>query len=114
ENLPIDVARAMGVDLLIVSDADYPLQPRANLNTIPSITNQMIGILMRKDSDRQLRTLGAQDVLISLQLGDFSSYDFANTPKIVGAGEVAATAVAERLRTLALSDADYARYLAIR
>jgi NTE family protein len=111
ENLPIDVARTMGVDLLIVSDADYPLQPRKNLDTLPSITNQMIGILMRRDSDRQLRTLGPRDVLISLQLGSFSSYDFANTPKIVGAGVTAAVGVATRLASLALSDADYARYL---
>ncbi len=111
ENLPIDIARAMGVDLLIVADADYPLQPRKNLDSLPSITNQMIGILMRRDSDRQLRTLKANDVLISLQLGDFSSYDFPDTPKIVGAGEVAAEGVEARLRALALSDADYARYL---
>jgi NTE family protein len=114
ENLPIDVARSMGVDLLIVSDADYPLQPRKNLDSLARITNQMIGILMRRDSDRQLRTLGANDVLISLQLGDFSSYDFANTPKIVGAGETAATGMAARLKPLALSDADYARFLAAR
>jgi NTE family protein len=114
ENLPIDVARSMGVDLLIVSDADYPLQPLKNLDSLPRITNQMIGILMRKDSNRQLRTLGANDVLINLQLGDFSSYDFANTPKIVGAGVIAATGVQARLQALALSDPDYAQYLATR
>ena len=114
ENLPIDVARTMGVDVLIVSDADYPLQTRKNLESLTSITNQMIGILLRRDSDRQLRTLGTRDVLISLQLGDFSSYDFVNTPKIVGAGELAASAMAERLRALALPEADYQGYLAAR
>jgi NTE family protein len=114
ENLPIDIARTMGVDVLIVSDADYPLQPREKLNSLTSITNQMIDILMRQNSDRQLRTLDAQDVLISLQLGDFSSYDFANTRKIVGAGEVAAAGMAQRLQALAVADSDYARYLAAR
>ena len=32
DNLPIDVARAMGVDVLIVVDAGFPLQPRKSLD----------------------------------------------------------------------------------
>ncbi len=114
ENLPIDVARSMGVDLLIVSDADYPLQPRQKLDSLTSITNQMIGILLRHDSDRQLQTLGSADVLISLQLGEYSSYDFTHAPQIVGVGEVAASAVSDRLEALALPEADYAQYLEAR
>ena len=48
------------------------------------------------------------------QLGDFSSYDFPDTMKIVDAGEVAAQAVGTQLAALALSDEDYARYLQAR
>ncbi len=114
ENLPVDVARAMGVDLLIVVDAGFPLQPRKELVSLPSITNQVLAILLRRDTERQLKTLSPSDIVVSPQLGDFSSYDFVETLKIINAGEQAATAVQDRLKALALPDADYARYVQAR
>ncbi|MGA8708830.1 MAG: patatin-like phospholipase family protein [Steroidobacteraceae bacterium] len=114
ENLPVDVARAMGVDVLIVVDAGFPLQPRKDLVSLPSITNQVLAILLRRDSQRQLKSLSAADIVVSPELGDFSSYDFEDTLQIVNAGERAADAVTERLANLAISEQDYARYLADR
>jgi len=114
ENLPIDVARAMGVDVLIVVDAGFPLQPRKDLVSLPSITNQVLAILLQRDSQRQLQTLSPSDIIVSPQLGDFSSYDFLDTLQIVNAGERAADAMADRLGSLALPDEDYARYLEAR
>jgi NTE family protein len=108
--LPIDVARSMGVDILIVVDAGFPLQRRKSLNSLPGITNQMLSILLRKDIERDLATLGPRDIVVSPQLGDFSSYDFPETMKIVNAGELAAQVAGTQLAALALSDADYARY----
>jgi NTE family protein len=110
DNLPIDVARSMGVDILIVVDAGFPLQPRKSLNSLTGITNQMLSILLRKDIERDLATLGPNDIVVRPQLGDFSSYDFPETMKIVNAGVAAARAVESRLAALALSDADYASY----
>jgi len=114
ENLPVDVARTMGVDVLIVVDAGYPLQPRKDLVSLPSISNQVLAILLRRDSERQLQTLSAGDIVVSPQLGDFSSYDFVDTLKIVNAGEHAAQSVADRLQALAVSDDAYAHYLQAR
>src|ERR1700674_4260721 len=110
DNLPINVARSMGVDILIVVDAGYPLQPRKSLNSLPGITNQMLSILLRKDIERDLATLGPNDIVVSPQLGDFSSYDFPEIMKIVHAGVAAAEAVETQLAALALADEDYARY----
>jgi NTE family protein len=110
DNLPIDIARAMGVDILIVVDAGFPLQPRKSLNSLTGVTNQMLSILLRKDIERDLATLGPNDIVVSPQLGDFSSYDFPETMKIVHAGVAAAEAVESRLSALAVSDEDYARY----
>jgi NTE family protein len=110
DNLPIDVARSMGVDILIVVDAGFPLQPRKSLNSLPGVTNQMLAILLRKDIERDLATLSPNDIVVRPQLGDFSSYDFPETMKIVDAGELAAQVVGTQLAALALSDEDYARY----
>lgn len=114
DNLPIDVARAMHVDVLIVVDAGYPLQPRKNLASLPGITNQVLAILLRRNIGQGLATLGPHDILISPQLGNYSSYDFADTLKIVSAGQSAADAMERQLRALALPDAQYAGYLAAR
>src|SRR6202158_1303895 len=110
DNLPIDVARSMGVDILIVVDAGFPLQPRKSLNSLPSITNQMLSILLRKDIERDLATLGPNDIVVSPQLGDFSSYDFPEIMKIVHAGVTAAEAVETRLGGPGLFAEGYARY----
>src|ERR1700679_1573429 len=64
ENLPIDVARAMHADILIVSDVSFPLQPRDRLDTALSISNQMLAIMVRNNADRQKATLSHQDILI--------------------------------------------------
>ncbi len=114
ENLPVEVARAMGVDVLIVVDAGYPLQPRKELSSLPSITNQVLAILLRRDSQRQLKTLTSADIVVSPQLGDFSSYDFEDTLRIVDAGERAADVVADRLGALVAPEDQYTSYLAAR
>ena len=56
---PIDVARAMGVDVLIVVDAGFALQTRARLNSLPAVSNQALAILVRRDVEQQRATLGA-------------------------------------------------------
>ena len=76
ENLPSTSARAMHADMLIVSDVSFPLQPRRELDTAVAITNQMLAILVRKDSDRQRASLAAQDILIEPELAQFTSTDF--------------------------------------
>ncbi len=110
ENLPIDVARAMGADVLIVVDVTYPLQPRRQLDSALSISNQMLAILMRRDADRQKATLTSRDVLIEPALGGMSSTDFSVVERTVDLGEQAALALRSRLAALADSDAAYRLY----
>jgi NTE family protein len=114
ENLPIDVARSMQPDILIVSDVSYPLQPRSQLDSALSISNQTLAILVRKDSDRQKATLGKQDVLIEPSLGTTPSTDFTVAARTIVSGEDAAQSVAARLASLSLGDTAYRNYLARR
>jgi NTE family protein len=114
ENLPIDVARQMHPDILIVSDVTYPLQDRAALDSALTISNQMLAILLRKDADRQRATLSSSDVLIEPALGSTSSTDFNGAIASIGAGENAARRVLWRLEALRVGDAAYGEYLARR
>ncbi len=114
ENLPIDVARAMHADILIVSDVSFPLQPRAALDSALTISNQMLAILVRKDADRQRATLGPEDILIEPAIGTASSTDFSASAGTISAGENAARSQLLRLATVSVGDAAYAEYLARR
>jgi len=114
ENLPIDVARAMHADVLIVSDVSYPLQSRESLDSALSISNQMLAILVRKDADRQRATLAKQDVLIAPLLGPASSTNFSVPSSTIVAGEDAVRAVGAQLDALTVDAAAYQQYMARR
>jgi len=114
ENLPINVARAMHADILIVSDVSFPLLPRSRLDSAVEISNQMLAILVRKDSDRQRATLTPQDVLIEPQLGSSSATDFTVNGNVIVRGEEAARRAIEKLAAFQVGDAAYRDYLARR
>src|SRR3984893_2542734 len=114
ENLPINVARGMNADILIVSDVSFPLQQRAKLDSALTISNQMLAILVRKDSDRQRKTLTQQDVLIEPVLGAATSTDFTQGVSTIVQGERAARGAVDRLAALSVDDSTYRAYLARR
>ena len=114
ENLPISVARAMHADIVIVSDVSFPLLDRAQLDSALSISNQMLAILVRQDSDRQKQSLTSKDILIAPTLGSATSTDFAAAVGTILLGERAARGAQDRLSALSVSDAAYRDYLARR
>ena len=114
ENLPVNVARAMRADILIVSDVSFPLQPRAALDSALSISNQMLAILVRKDSDRQRASLSAQDILIEPDLGSTPATDFTAAGSVIARGEEAARSAIAVLSAYGVGDAAYGEYLARR
>jgi NTE family protein len=114
DNLPVDVARAMGVDRLIVVDVGFPLQRRAGLDSVGTISNQMLAILIRRGSDAQRRSLRADDVLLTPALGEASSFDFGLIPRAVELGEQAASSELTRLAALRVDESTYARHTAAR
>ena len=112
DNVPIDEARAMGAERLIVVNVGAPLVGDDALKSPFAIANQMLTVMMKRLTDEQLRTLGTHDVLLVPELGDLDSAAFNRTPEAVGIGERAALAQLDQLRTLAVGDAEYARFAA--
>ncbi len=113
-NLPVDVAQAMGVDVLIVVDVGFPLRKRDTLDSVTTISNQMLSILIRRGSDAQRSHLRASDILISPDLGEASSFDFAIIAQATQLGEAAARAALSRLSAVASSTERYAEWRAAR
>lgn len=111
DNVPVDIARSMGVDVVIVVDVGAPLLPRARLTDVTAISNQMLAILIRRNAEQQLATLRPNDILIAPPLGEVSSFDFGGVARTIGIGEAAARADAAQLAPLAVSAAEMQRYV---
>lgn len=113
-NLPINVVRDMDVDIIIAVDVEFPLYTADELDSVLAISEQMLTILIHNETVRQIETLGAEDILIRPELGTFASGDFGHIVETIEPGRSAALAVAEKLRGIALGDADYAAHVAAR
>jgi NTE family protein len=114
DNLPIDVARAMHVDVLIVVDVASPLQSREKLITAPAISNQALAILINRNADMQKASLTARDVVIEPPLGEASTFDFHRLERSIGRGVAAAQAASARLNAIAVDARTYAEWSGLR
>ena len=112
DNLPVSLAREMGVDILIAVDVSFPLARRDGLESPLDVTNQMIGIMLRRGTRASRAQLSDRDILIQPDLGRMTTVEFSRVPQVMMAGESAVDPVRTRLSALAVSEADYANYVA--
>jgi len=108
-NLPVDVARQMGADVIIAVNLGTPLLRPEQIKGLQGVSMQTLGILTEQNVRLSLQQLRPQDVLIEPALGDFSSADFDNLGAAVPFGEAAARQAAKRLQALALPAAEFAQ-----
>ncbi|MBS1127592.1 MAG: Patatin, partial [Nitrospirae bacterium] len=111
-NVPIDIVREMGAEIIICIDVDKPLETRKELGGSLTILNQMIDIMMKKNVKEQIKTLGPQDVYINPALGSLGSGDFDKAAEISRLGEKAAREKIDSLKRYSVSDAEYAAFTA--
>ena len=107
-NLPVQVARAMGADIIIAVNVGTPLLTRDQLTGILGVTSQMLSILTEQNVEASIASMKPTDILISPELGGFSTGDFDHLPEIEPRGEEATRKVAERLKPLALPPDEFA------
>jgi NTE family protein len=111
-NVPVDVAREMGADRLIVVDVGAPLLAESELNSPFAITMQMLDVLMKQRTAQVMAALDPADITIVPALGDIGSASFDRAVETIPLGEAAAEAALPRLRALALDEAGYAAWRA--
>jgi len=110
DNLPVDVARAMGADIVIAVNLGAPLFKRKALGSVLGVTGQMVNILTEQNVQVSLASLKSTDILIEPELEDFSFSDFGRLPAAVPVGEAAAHKVADRLLALAVTPTEFATW----
>lgn len=113
-NLGVEVMEQMGVDVIIAVDVEFPLYAEDALVSAVGISEQVLTILIHKETLRQIERLDENDILIQPELGIFASSDFAGSPETVEPGIVATRAKADRLRELSVDAESFARYQARR
>lgn len=109
-NLPVDVARRMGADVIIAVNIGTPLAGRETLGTLLGITTQMVNILTEQNVQASIATLTNNDLLLLPPLGKLTSADFARAPELVKVGEDYGRSVLESLARFADEPARYAQW----
>jgi NTE family protein len=107
-NLPVDVARTMGADVIIAVNLGTPLLKREDIVSVRGVAAQMLNILIEQNVHASLASLEPTDILIEPDLGRVTAADFEQMPKTLPIGAAAVRAVAHRLAALALPPAEYA------
>lgn len=113
-NLPVDIMQTMGVDVIIAVDVEFPLYSPEELGSALAISEQMLTILIRKETLRQIDRLGERDVLIRPELGTYASTNFGDILNTIEPGQAATREQTGNLRDLALDESAWDEYVANR
>jgi NTE family protein len=97
-NLPINVVRDMGADIIIAVDVGSSLKKREEITGMVALIGQVSNILSRQNVDAQIKTLRETDILVRPQLGNFSTSNFNDAGKAIALGEAAADAARAEFR----------------
>jgi NTE family protein len=108
-NLPIDVARAMGAEIVIAVNLGTSLAPESELGSSLGVAQQMLNILTEQNVQRSLQELRPADILLTPDLAGIGFLDFKHARRAIASGEQAAQKLAPRLAALAVSEELYAR-----
>ncbi|NKF52270.1 patatin [Shewanella sp. WXL01] len=111
-NIPIDVAKAMGADIVIAVDIGSPLANKDKLNSAISVLEQLSTILTQASTAKQKALLTDEDILIRPAIDDMSTTDFSVMPKALQVGIEAANEQLASLQGLSLDEEEYQQHLA--
>ena len=110
-NIPTDVAKDMGADIIIVVNIETQLGDRASLQDLVGILGQTFYVATVENSRRSLRQA---DFIVAPDLKNYGTFDFKAGKEIIELGYAGAKQKIELLKSLALDDEDWAKYLALR
>jgi NTE family protein len=111
-NVPVNVARDMGADILIVVDVGSGLYKREQIKTVFDVVAQLSNVLSERNVELQLATLKPTDIFIQPELGKLGAGDFDKAGEGIAKGEAAARKLIPSLSRLAVDAAAYQQFLA--
>jgi NTE family protein len=96
-NMPVDVVRDMGADIVIAVDVSSPLLKQDDLGSMFDIVTQLTNIMVYRNTEIQIRQLTDQDLLITPELDGFSAGNFDQAASLIPLGEETTRKYADKL-----------------
>ncbi|MEO0574575.1 MAG: patatin-like phospholipase family protein [Pseudomonadota bacterium] len=109
-NLPVAVARDLGADVIIAVDVGFPLLEANALTSAVAVSNQMLTILIERETRHQRALLTDADLLIQPDLAELGSTEFLRAADAIETGYISASQRRTALQSLGVSKSAYARY----
>lgn len=106
-NLPVEVVRQMGADVVIAVALDLPQPTADELATLFGVARRSLSVMI---IENERRNLGLADLVIMPDLNGVSGTDYLRWPELVERGYQAAQQKERMLAPLRLSEERYRRY----
>ncbi|KPN75224.1 patatin [Shewanella sp. Sh95] len=110
-NMPVDVVKAMGADIIIAVDIGSPLVKKDKLNSTIAVLDQLSNFLTNASTEKQKQLLTDKDVLIRPAIDALSTTDFTIMPLALTLGKEAANGQLDKLQGMSVSAEEYAAYV---
>jgi len=107
DNLPVDVSRNMGDDIVIAVELrGDPVDPKSVVSALDVLQHSVSVII----SSNELESMRDADILISVNTGKIATLDFGAEDRLIDLGYQAAQQKSKVLQRFAMSDADWKQY----
>ena len=106
-NLPTDVVRKMGADIVIAIHLETAPAKPDDIQSLFSVLGRSVDVVIREN---EIRGLSGADLIVNVNLSDFTSLDYAKAKAIIDKGENATKEKTRMLTPYSLNDSDWQRY----
>jgi NTE family protein len=106
-NIPIDVARNLCADVVIVVNLVEPSVDPKRLQSAMQLLSRTMDVMIEANETLQLQTLHPGDVRIDVEMGTITTSDFERVPETIPLGEAAARKMSAELARYAVPEAEY-------
>ena len=106
-NIPIDVARDLCADVVIVVNLVEPAADPKRLRSATQLLSRTMDVMIEANETLQLQTIRPADVRIDVEMGSITTADFERIPETIPLGEAAARAMSSALERFAVPEAQY-------
>ncbi|MBM5099677.1 patatin-like phospholipase family protein [Vibrio parahaemolyticus] len=110
-NMPVDVARAMGADVVIAVDISTDYKTEDDFTGLFTVADQLSNYLVSRSTQQQVETLQEHDVYIRPNVGQMETVEFDKMPWAFQSGYDITKEMESKLAGLRLSNAEYQKYI---
>lgn len=107
-NVPVDVVRQMGADVVIAVDIAAGLGARDTLNSTTGVLGQLSSFLTRGNMQEQL---DKAELVLRPDITGYGTFDFGKAQEIINLGDTEALAKKDQLMKYAVSEAEHQAFI---